>query len=76
MCKLILKTENTHGVLLRVVSVISRDGHNIHSLYCAPTPDSQISEMEISIESTPEETTDIQRRLLRLYDVLSVAVAS
>ncbi|MDR1753871.1 MAG: hypothetical protein LBR74_03055 [Eubacterium sp.] len=76
MQRLILKTENSSGVLRRVAGVLSRKGHNIHSFHSDPTPDSGFSTMEITIECDIGEAGMMKKQLLRLYGVFSVDLDS
>ncbi len=71
---LTLKTENSSGVMRRVTGVLSRKGHNMYSLHCDPTENSEVSEMKIVIECTTAEAETMLKQLNRLYDVFEATL--
>lgn len=66
--------DNSIGVLNRVASLFSRRGYNIKSLNVAETEKSNISRMTIVVEGDLRTVEQIEKQLLKLYDVSQVKI--
>ncbi|HKM32111.1 MAG TPA: acetolactate synthase small subunit [Oscillospiraceae bacterium] len=66
--------ENNSGVLIRVAGLFSRRGYNIQSLNVAQTEQSGKSRMTIVVEGDEHTLEQIEKQLLKLYEVCEVNV--
>jgi acetolactate synthase small subunit len=73
MTHFLLIAANRHGVLARVIAVVSSIGANIESVRVCPVPASEVSVIEIHVLLSPEQRDRVLRKLGRLVDVLSVS---
>ncbi len=64
--------ENQPGVLARVVGLISGRGYNIESLTVAPTHDSKVSRMTLSVPGDTRMLEQITKQLNKLIEVVKV----
>jgi acetolactate synthase small subunit len=73
MTHILLIAANRHGVLARVIGVVSSIGANIESARVCPVPGSEVSVIEIYTSLSPEQRDRVLRKVGRLVDVLSVS---
>ncbi|MGI6176307.1 MAG: acetolactate synthase small subunit [Christensenellales bacterium] len=71
-CTLSLTVSNRFGVLVKVTTMFSRRGCNIHSLTVCPTHDDKRSRITIVLYDDEDKITQIQKQLLKLEDVKEV----
>ncbi|MBA4389036.1 MAG: acetolactate synthase small subunit [Verrucomicrobia bacterium] len=64
--------ENQHGVLARLVGLISGRGFNIETLNVAPTQDPTISRMTITVPGDDRVLEQLTKQLNKLVDVIKV----
>ena len=67
-----LLIENEHGALSRVVGLFSQRGYNIESLIVAPTDDTSLSRLTMTIEGDEKTIEKIIKQLNKLIDVVKV----
>jgi acetolactate synthase small subunit len=72
MTHFLLLTENRHGVLARVVSVLTSLGVNIDRASASPVPGSKWSVIEIYMHLGTLESDRMVRKLSRVIGVLAV----
>jgi len=65
---------NSIGVLGRVAGLFSRRGYNIKSLNVAETENPDVSRMTIVAEGSSFTIEQIEKQLLKLYDVAEVKI--
>ena len=65
--------ENRHGVLARMVGLISGRGYNIQSLDVGPTEDETVSRMKIDVLATSRALEQIVRQLRIQVNVIEVS---
>lgn len=73
---LVALVENKPGVLNRVASLFRRRNFNVDSLTVGRTHRSHISRMTIAVDSTRADAKRIAANLLKLINVIDVAVVS
>ncbi|MCH5324048.1 MAG: acetolactate synthase small subunit [Eubacterium sp.] len=66
--------DNSIGVLGRVTGLFSRRGYNIKSLNVAETENPELSRMTIVTEGDSRTIEQIEKQLLKLYDVSEVKI--
>ncbi len=64
--------ENQPGVLARIVGLISGRGYNIESLTVAPTHDSKVSRMTLSVPGDVRLLEQVTKQLNKLIEVIKV----
>ena len=64
--------ENKPGVLMRVASLFSRRGFNIHSLAVGPTENVDVSRMTVVVELPDKPLEHVTKQLHKLINVLKV----
>lgn len=64
--------ENRSGVLARIVGLISGRGFNIESLNVAPTQDSTISRMTMTVPGDDRVLEQVTKQLNKLIEVIKV----
>ncbi|MEI6217633.1 MAG: acetolactate synthase small subunit [bacterium] len=65
--------ENKHGVLARVVGLISGRGFNIDSLNVAPSQDPTVSRMTIQVPGDDRVLEQVTKQLNKLVEVIKVS---
>jgi len=65
--------ENKHGVLARVVGLISGRGFNIESLNVAPSQDPTVSRMTIQVPGDDRVLEQVTKQLNKLVEVIKVS---
>jgi acetolactate synthase-1/3 small subunit len=65
--------ENQPGALSRVVGLFSQRGYNIESLTVAPTEDTTLSRLNITVIADESVLEQIEKQLHKLIDILKVA---
>jgi acetolactate synthase-1/3 small subunit len=68
-----LLVENQPGVLARVIGLISGRGYNIESLNVAPTHDSQVSRITMTVPGDDHVLEQVSKQLNKLVDVVKVS---
>lgn len=66
--------DNSIGVLTRIAGLFSRRGYNIKSLNVAETEIPDVSCMTIVVEGDKRTVEQIERQLLKLFDVSQVKI--
>ena len=64
--------ENKHGVLARIVGLISGRGFNIDSLNVAPTQDPTASRLTMTVPGDDRVLEQVNKQLNKLVDVIKV----
>ena len=64
--------ENKPGVLMRVASLFSRRGFNIHSLAVGPTENPDVSRITVVVELPDKPLEHVTKQLHKLINVLKV----
>ncbi|HWD08600.1 MAG TPA: acetolactate synthase small subunit [Actinomycetota bacterium] len=64
--------ENKPGVLMRVASLFSRRGFNIHSLAVGPTENADVSRITVVVELPDKPLEHVTKQLHKLINVLKV----
>jgi len=64
--------ENQHGVLARVIGLISGRGYNIDSLNVAPTQDVTTSRLTMTVPGDDRVMEQVTKQLNKLVDVIKV----
>ena len=64
--------ENQPGALSRVIGLFSQRGYNIDSLSVAPTQDSTLSRLTMTIGEEGADINQILKQLYKLVDVVMV----
>lgn len=64
--------ENQHGVLARLVGLISGRGFNIETLNVAPTQDPSMSRLTIAVPGDDRVLEQLTKQLNKLVDVIKV----
>ncbi|WP_144208650.1 acetolactate synthase small subunit [Shewanella donghaensis] len=65
--------ENQPGALSRVVGLFSQRGYNIESLTVAPTEDTTLSRLNITVNAEANVHEQIEKQLHKLIDILKVS---
>ncbi|MDO6618829.1 MULTISPECIES: acetolactate synthase small subunit [unclassified Shewanella] len=65
--------ENQPGALSRVVGLFSQRGYNIESLTVAPTEDTTLSRLNITVNAEADVHEQIEKQLHKLIDILKVS---
>ncbi|WP_299569478.1 acetolactate synthase small subunit [uncultured Shewanella sp.] len=65
--------ENQPGALSRVVGLFSQRGYNIESLTVAPTEDTTLSRLNITVNAEADTHEQIEKQLHKLIDILKVS---
>jgi acetolactate synthase I/III small subunit len=68
-----LMVENEPGVLARIVGLISGRGYNIESLNVAPTQDTHVSRITMTVPGDDRVLEQVTKQLNKLIDVVKVA---
>lgn len=64
--------ENRSGVLMRVASMFSRRGFNIHSLAVGPTDDERVSRLTVVVATDAARLEQVVKQLNKLIHVLKI----
>jgi acetolactate synthase-1/3 small subunit len=64
--------ENKPGVLMRVSSLFSRRGYNIHSLAVGPTENVEVSRMTVVVDLPDKPLEHVTKQLHKLINVLKI----
>jgi acetolactate synthase-1/3 small subunit len=64
--------ENKPGVLMRVSSLFSRRGYNIHSLAVGPTESVEVSRMTVVVDLPDKPLEHVTKQLHKLINVLKI----
>ncbi len=64
--------QNEAGALVRVAGLFSARGHNIETLNVAPTDDTSVSRLTVTVYGDQARLTQILNQIGKLVDVLEI----